>query len=382
MNKSIIHELYTKVGESIWLDNLGRSLIDSGRLKDLIEVGVRGVTTNPTIFDKAIRGSSDYDEYIHQLVSKGLTPSQIYDELTVRDVRDAAEILLPVYTDSRGRDGYVSLEVSPRLAFDREKTVEEAKRLNSKVGYNNVMFKVPATPQGLEAVEELIGEGINVNVTLIFSQQQYIDTVHAYMRGVERMLSRGADVSKVFSVASVFVSRVDTMVDSMLDELITVSPDASHRESLTSLKGKAAVANARIIYRHYREIFLGEEFAELKSKGAGVQKLLWGSTSTKNPSYSDVKYVEELIGKDTINTIPEKTIFAFLDHGRIIEPDYNFTESEKVLELLKEKDINIDQVCSLLMEDGLKAFVKSFESLINSIESKISSRASVKRDNL
>src|SRR3989338_2187121 len=350
-------------GQSVWLDNISRSIIESGRLKDMIGLGLRGMTSNPTIFDKAISSSGDYDETIDSLYNSGKSVFQIYDELTVKDVQDAADIFRPVYNRTHGLDGYVSLEVNPKLAFRAEETVEEACRLFKKVARPNVMFKVPSTDAGFKAMEELIARGININATLIFSLGQYMKTARAFIKGMNRFLEKGGDLKVIRSVASVFVSRVDTLADKMID--------AEGNTGLNLLKGKLAAANSALIYKKYFEIFSGSEFKKLKAKGTNVQRVLWASTSTKNPDYSDIKYVTELIAEGTVNTMPKNTFEAFLDHGIIKENlTSEVSEAEGVIRDLKNSEIDLDSVCAKLLDEGIVSFEKSFESLLSSIEEK------------
>ena len=373
MNKNAIHEL-NAFGQSVWLDDLSRSLIKTGKLKEMIGLGLTGMTSNPTIFDKAISSSADYDEQILGLRRLGKSTFEIYDELTITDVRDAADLLRSVYEETAGRDGYVSLEINPKLADKTKETIVEGKRLHKKVNRPNVMFKVPATEAGFGAIEELTASGINVNITLIFSVRQYVDTTQAYLRGIERFMQDQGDAEKVFSVASVFVSRIDTLTAELLDKLIGREKDQKRKSQALSLKGKAAVANSRLCFRNYLEIFASEDFKELKEGGANIQRLLWGSTSTKNPASSDIKYVAELIGKGTINTMPEKTFYAFLDHGRVKEaliPDT--AAAQESLTRLRNLGISIDEVCLKLLEDGVLAFDKSLDNLLNTIDKKTKS---------
>ncbi len=359
-------------GQSAWLDNISRSLIESGKLNEMIGWGLRGITSNPTIFDKAIRLSSDYDDKIRELSSTGKSTFEIYDDLTVRDVQAAADIFKPVYEKTGGLDGYISLEVNPQLAFKAEKTIEEGKRLYKKVNRPNVMFKVPSTEAGFKAIEELLACGINVNITLIFSVEQYIKTARVFLRGMRRLAQEGGEVSRVRSVASVFVSRLDTATDRILDEQLRKEQDELAKDELQSLKGKAAVANAKLIFHKYLEIFSSGEFKQLEEKGVNPQRVLWGSTSTKNPDYSDIKYVSELIAKDTINTMPQQTFDAFLDHGVVKEAmTADIKEAQNVVRNLKKSEIDINDICAQLLRDGVVAFEKSFESLLNSIEEKV-----------
>ncbi len=370
MAKTKMQEL-ADFGQSIWLDYISRSLIETGKLKSMIAQGLRGMTSNPTIFDKAVSESNDYDRHVAALKKKGKSIFEIYDDLTVKDIQEAADLFKPVYEKTHRGDGYVSLEVNPKLAYNVKETTEEAKRLYKKVNRPNVMFKVPSTDRGFAAIEELLAEGVNINITLIFSLQQYTNTAEAYIKGIDRLLQKGGDASTVCSVASVFVSRVDTLTDKLIDEKLTREGDTAKRARLESLKGKAAVANAAILYKNYRDIFSGEQFMRLHKNGAHVQRLLWGSTSTKNPAYSDIKYVTELIGKHTINTIPEHTLDAFLDHGVVKETlTGDTTEAQEIIDGLRRIGIEIDDVCKKLLEDGVVAFEKSFDSLLNAIEQK------------
>ncbi len=357
-------ERLAEFGQSAWLDNINRSMIESGRLKEMIGLGLRGMTSNPAIFDKSIRLSSDYDKKIEELLSAGRSTFDIYDELTVKDVRDASDIFKEVYDNTGGLDGYVSLEVSPKLAFDVKSTIEDAIRLFKKVDRPNIMFKIPATDEGFSAIEELISLGMNINATLIFSLEQYRKTAHSYIKGLERLLQKDGDLKNVRSVASVFVSRIDTFIDNMIEE-----------NSLpVSLKGKAAIANSKLIFREYLDIFFSEGFNRLKEKGANLQRVLWASTSTKNPDYSDIKYVTELIGKHTVNTLPENTLKAFLEHGKVEEAlDAKASDAQAIISGLKNFGIGIDNVCKLLLKDGIIAFERSFDTLLSSIEAKAGS---------
>jgi transaldolase len=370
MSQTRIEEL-AAAGQSIWLDSISRSMINTGKLQGLIDKGLRGMTSNPTIFDKAISSGTDYEEKIAELHKLGKSTFEIYDDLTVRDIQDAADLFKPVYDKTEGTDGYVSLEINPKLAFQTEETIKEGKRLFEKVNRPNVMFKVPSTKEGFGAIEELLSEGINVNITLLFSLEQYEKTALAYLKGLKRLLDRQGDLSKTASVASVFVSRIDTSVDKKLDELISQQTDDNAKNKLTSLRGKAAVANSKIIFQKYLEIFSGEEFRLLKDKGARVQRPLWGSTGTKDPSYSDIKYVTELIGNPTVNTLPEKTLEAFIDHGTCNETlTQNSQESLDVITSLKDIGIDINTVCAQLLDEGIISFEKSFDSLLKTIDEK------------
>jgi transaldolase len=324
------------------------------------------MTSNPTIFDKAINSGSDYDDHIRELHEKGKSLFEIYDDITIKDIQDAADLFKPTYDTTKGLDGYVSLEINPKLAYDTQETIAEGKRLATKVDRPNVMFKVPATDAGYEAIAALLADGINVNVTLIFSLEQYEKTAAAYRAGIKRLLQNKGDARSVRSVASVFVSRIDTAADKLLDQL--------QEEEAASLKGKAAVANANLIYRAYTEIFSGDAFKEMERQGAAVQRVLWGSTGTKNPAYSDIKYMTELIARDTVNTVPENTLEAFLDHGVVQETiTADADEAQGVIDSLQGLGIDINDVCAKLLEDGVVAFEQSFDSLLNAIEKKTQS---------
>ncbi len=348
-------------GQSIWLDNINRSLLDTGRINKLISLGLRGMTSNPTIFEKAISSSVDYDKEIVRLSRSGKTTFEIYDEITVRDIQDAADALKGVFAKTEGLDGYVSLEINPKLAYNLEETRREGERLYKKVNRPNLMLKVPATKEGLKAVEELTALGMNINATLIFSVEQYVATANAYIKGIKRLADSEPGLSKIRSVASVFISRVDTAADKMLEE--KMGPE--------ELKGKAAVANTQIIYSKYKEIFSSAGFKTLEKGGAHPQRVLWASTSTKNPAYSDTKYVTELIAKDTVNTVPPNTFDAFLDHGVVKEAlTGEAREAQNILFRMKELGIDVDAICEKLLRDGVAAFEKSFDSLLDSIKEK------------
>jgi transaldolase len=359
-------------GQSAWLDNINRAMIKSGKLAEWIEIGIRGMTSNPSIFDKAISKSSDYDEQIKKLKATGKSVFEIYDDLTVRDIKEACDMYRPIYEASDGLDGYVSLEINPKLAFNTDETIAEGKRLSEKVDRVNLMLKVPATEEGFPAVEDLIASGINVNVTLIFSVQQYIRTAEAYIRGVKRFIASTGEPSQVASVASVFVSRVDTSVDKILDAKMAEEGDSEAKQQLAGLRGKAAVANAAMIYAKYLEVVGSEQFVDLKERGVMPQRVLWGSTSTKDPAYSDTKYVTELIAKGTVNTLPDKTFEAFHDHGVVKEAlTSDATGARKVISDLEHLGISIDSVCAELLAEGVASFESAFDSLLGSIESKM-----------
>ena len=351
-----------KLGQSIWLDYIRRSFIESGDLQALIDKGLRGVTSNPSIFEKAIAGSNDYDQQLRRLANTGKSLEEIYEALVIQDIQRAADLLRPVYVQTGGTDGYVSLEASPKLAHDTYGTTNEVRHLFASVDRPNVMIKVPATPEGIPAIEALIGEGINVNVTLIFSLDQYEAVAQAYIAGLEKLAGTGADIGLVASVASFFVSRVDSAVD---QELETVGAAGRH------LQGVTAISNAKVSYARFGEIFSGERWEHLAAQGARVQRLLWGSTSTKNPDYPDTLYVDNLIGSDTVNTLPPRTLRAFLDHGRVAPTLKNdLDKAHSHLLRLAELGIDLDTITQKLLDDGVRAFAKSFEGLISSIAEK------------
>ena len=348
-----------KSGQSIWLDFIQRSLITSGRLKQLVEEGLRGMTSNPTIFHKAIANSSDYDDSIRAVLKSDpdVDTKTLYERLAIEDIQMAADVLRPVYDASDGIDGVVSLEASPDLAYDTDGTITEVRRLWQLVDRPNVMIKVPSTPPGMPVIEKMIAEGININVTLMFSLEHYEAVSHAYIRGIEQ----NPNPERVTSVASFFVSRVDTYADGELERIGT--------EEALALRGKAAVANTKLAYRRFREVFFGDKFAAQRQRGARVQRTLWGSTSTKNPAYSDLLYVEELIGPDTVNTIPMETIDAFNDHGKIRPTlQEGVDEAEQVLIGLKRLGVNLDDITEQLQKDGVKAFADSFDQLLSALE--------------
>jgi transaldolase / glucose-6-phosphate isomerase len=362
-------------GQSVWLDYIRRSLIASGELERLIrDDGLRGVTSNPAIFEKAIIGSNDYSQALKALEPKQLSAEAMYEQLAVRDIQDAADILRRVYEHTKRLDGYVSLEVSPYLAHETQGTITEARRLWKEVGRENVMIKVPATPEEIPAVRQLIGEGINVNVTLLFSLESYEQVAEAYITGLEALAQQGGDLSRVASVASFFISRVDTLVDSLLQARLKTSPSPIDSALLRSLLGKVAIANAKLAYQRYKEIFRGKRWEALAGRGAQTQRVLWASTSTKNPAYRDVVYVEELIGRDTVNTIPPSTYDAFRDHGRArasLEEDIE--AAADTIETLEQAGISMKQVTDKLLQDGLKLFSEAFDKLLNAVDRRCSS---------
>lgn len=350
----------TDLGQSPWLDFIRRGFMDDGSLQSLIDRGLRGVTSNPSIFEKAIAHTSEYDSQLEELVAEGASTHQIYEALVFEDIRNACDLLLPVHEASGGRDGYVSLEVNPGLAQDSEATVQEVLHFHEAVDRPNLMIKIPATEQGYPAIQEMIGRGININITLMFSLDQYEAVAEAYLAGLEQLEGAGGDLSGVASVASFFVSRVDTKVDGLLDE-----------KGETDIRGDAGIANAKMAYQRYLERFSGERWDSLAAKGARVQRLLWGSTSTKDPAYPDTKYVDNLIGPDTVNTLPPQTLEAFVDHGTAARTiDRNLDSARASLERLADLDISLDTVTDELLEEGLESFSKAFDSLMDSVDTK------------
>ena len=351
------------LGQSPWYDNIDRRIIQNGKLENLFDLGITGVTSNPSIFEKAVNGSSVYDSSIKELAKAGKPPDEICDFITIQDIQSAADLLYENYKASGGRDGYVSLEVNPDYAYETDKTIEQAKRIHKDVARPNLMIKVPGTKEGYEAIRVLTREGINVNVTLLFSLNQYEYSARAYIDGIRQRIENGNPAEKVCSVASVFVSRVDTKVDKMLEYI-----------NIDSLKGKIAVANVKMIYQRFKELFYGKDWDGLVSKGADIQRVLWGSTSSKNPAYSDVKYVDELIGKDTINTLPDSTLQAFLEHGNprlTIEEDLD--KARQQLDLLEQQGVDLNIVCDEIQREGVDAFQASFKQLKEAVADKAKS---------
>ncbi len=347
-----------KLGQSIWMDNLSRDIIRSGELKRLIdEDGVVGITTNPSIFEKAISGSAIYDEAIARLLDKA-DPEAIYEALALEDVAAAADILRPVYDRTGGLDGYVSLEVSPFIAHDTEATVKAARRLFGALGRPNVLIKIPATPAGIPAIEESIASGVNVNITLIFALDNYAQVAEAYIKGLERRVAAGQPVDRIASVASFFLSRIDTYVDRELPE---GSP----------LRGKAAIASAKRAYEHFQAVFEGERFAALREAGARVQRVLWASTSTKNPAYPDLHYVDPLIGPHTVNTMPPQTLVAFKDHGTVaLTLAQDIDAAHHVMKRLAEAGVDMKKITQQLQDDGVEAFADAFRKLIDGVRAR------------
>ncbi len=361
--KSRLHKL-SEVGQSVWIDYLSRDLIHEGELERMMrEDAVVGVTSNPTIFQKAISQGSAYDEQLQECAAEGLDPKETFFRLAERDVGDACDLLRKVWDEGKGQDGYVSIEVDPDLAYDTEATFEQAMRLHADIDKPNVFVKIPATQPGLPAIEDAIAKGRSINITLIFSLERYAAVVEAYLRGLERLIAGGGDPSKVASVASFFVSRVDTEADKRLEAI--GSPEA------LALRGKLAIANAKLAYEHYRDSFSGERWDYLASKGATRQRCLWASTSTKNPDYRDVLYVEELIGPETVDTMPQETIEAFQDHGEVAATlQQGVEEAHGLLGELAKVGIDYDDVVATLEAEGVQKFSDSFAELIEGIREK------------
>jgi transaldolase / glucose-6-phosphate isomerase len=360
-----------RYGQSVWLDYIRRNLLTSGELKRLIdEDGLRGMTSNPAIFEKAIAGSTDYTDLLNSLAEKrDLDAKARYEILAIRDIQDAADSLRPVYDGTKRRDGYVSLEVSPYLARDTKGTLEEARRLWKAVGRDNIMIKVPGTAEGIPAFQQLISEGININVTLLFAQEVYEKVAEAYIAGLEQLAGAGGDVSKMASVASFFISRIDTLVDSKVNEKLKAAKDAQQKGLLKSILGKIAIANGKLTYQRYLQIFSGPRWEKLAAKGAQTQRVLWASTSTKNAAYRDVIYVEELIGKDTVNTIPPATLDAFRDHGKLRESLTEDIEgAKKSMADLAKAGISMKEVTDTLTNEGVKLFADAFDKLLAAVE--------------
>jgi transaldolase len=361
MADSRLHQL-SKLGQSVWIDFLSRHLLRSGELARMTEEdAVVGVTSNPTIFQKAIAEGDAYDEQFREVLAEEDDAKEVFLRLAVQDVQDACDLLRPVWDGGRGQDGYVSIEVDPNLASDTQATTDEAQRLHELVDRPNCFVKIPATKAGLPSIEEMIARGRNINVTLIFSLQRYAEVVEAYLRGLERLVDSGGDPTRVASVASFFVSRVDAEADRRLEEV--GAPD--------ELKGKLAVANAKLAYQRYKELFSGGRWDTLSAKGARSQRCLWASTSTKNPDYRDVLYVEELIGPETVNTMPEETIRAFQDHGKVAPTlERDLDEAQRVFDRIAEAGVDYDDVVATLEREGVEKFADSFRELLDGVKAK------------
>lgn len=364
-------------GQSIWMDNLTRDLIQSGELQRLIDdLGICGITTNPAIFAKAISGSSLYDADIEAGIRAGKPIEAIYESLVFDDIRHACDILKPIYDQSHGLDGYVSIEVRPTIAHDTETTIADARRYYQEIGRENVMIKIPGTLSGFTAIEQVIHDGINVNVTLLFSIENYLQAAEAYLRGLEARVADNQSINKLASVASFFLSRIDNQVDQQIDEKIKTDglEDVSLQAQLAEVKGKVAIANAKIAYQKYKEIVGSDRWQKLAEKGANVQRLLWASTSTKNPEYSDVMYVDSLIGAETVNTLPPATIEACADHCNVDDRlELEVKDAYRLIENLKEPgiEIDLDQVMNTVLDEGIDKFVQPYQTVLDSLEAKV-----------
>lgn len=372
MGKNPVYQI-ENFGQSIWYDNIERSILTSGKLEKMVEEdGISGVTSNPTIFEKAITQSSDYDPEIKEMAGENKTAEEVYESLTIKDVTLAADILYEIYKETERKDGYVSIEVPPEYAYDIEETINEAQKLFMRIGRENIMIKVPATKEGAEAIERLIAKGININATLVFSLSHYENVARAYIKGLEEFSREGGDLRRVASVASLFVSRIDTLADKEISSRIESEKDPERKRDLQELVGKAAIANSQKVYQKFKEIFFQEKFKDLEKREARVQRPLWASTSTKNPDYSDVKYVEELIGPHTVNTIPQVTLDAFRDHGKPrLSLEENLGVVEEVLSRMERAGVDLDGVCETLQRKGVDAFEKSFQNLLSTLKEKM-----------
>jgi transaldolase len=358
-----LHDLSTQQGQSPWLDNLRRDWIEDGTLQDWIERGVRGVTSNPTIFQKAMTAGDAYDEQLRALVRSGASIDDAYWAMVERDISDALRLLRPVFDESGGTDGFVSLELAPDRARDTEGSVDDALRFHRQIDEPNLMIKIPGTVEGIPAVQAVLGAGRNVNITLLFSIERYTSVMEAYLAGLESFAAAGGDLSTVHSVASFFLSRVDTEVDRRLEVIGT--------EEALRLRGRAAVAQAQLAYRRFRDVFNGARWRALAAKGATLQRPLWASTSTKNPAYDDLLYVNTLIGPDTVNTMPDSTVDAFLDHGTVARTvDADPAAAAATLAALGDVGVDLDDVAEVLEEQGVAAFAKSFDELIGALDAK------------
>lgn len=382
MAENRIKELFAREGQSAWQDDISRDMLNQGAIATAIDVtGIRGLTSNPTIFEKAIASGSAYDEEIASLLEQDLETADIFEAVAVRDIRQTCDLFGPLYDASNGGDGFVSIEVSPLGARDANRTRDDARRLWKAVDRPNLMVKIPGTIEGTPVIQEMLEEGININVTLLFSIEAYERVANAYINALAARQAKGLPVDRIASVASFFVSRVDSLIDKQLDEKIAGSDDAEQKAWLASLKGKAAVANAKIAYQSFERLFSGSQWDELAAAGASVQRPLWASTSVKNPDYPDTMYVDDLIGPHTVNTMPRPTITAFLDHGTVARTiDKNVEEGLAVMADLARAGIDIDAVTNQLEEEGIAAFAKSFDSLLSGVASKRSQLAGAAAD--
>lgn len=377
MATTTIMQLHTQEDQSVWQDDISREMLTSGALeKSINEIGIRGLTSNPTIFEKAIAGGTAYDEAISELVRDGVDAHGIFESVAIKDIQDACDLFRPIYDSSNGADGFVSIEVSPGAARDADLTRREAKHLWEAVNRPNVMIKIPGTAEGVAVIKEMLALGININITLLFSIANYEQVALAYIEALEERMAAGKPVDKVASVASFFVSRVDSAVDKELDARIEAASDEATKAKLRGLKGKAAVANAKLAYVRFQELFNSDRFAPLRAAGAKVQRPLWASTSVKNPEYRDVLYVEELIGPETVNTMPRPTITAFLDHGVVARTvDKDIPAARQVMADLAEAGIDLDAITARLEEEGIASFTTSYEALLAGVEAKRSQLA-------
>lgn len=371
-DRSALHDLHA-LGQSVWLDYIRRGILDNGELEEMIRrYDLRGVTSNPSIFEQAIGDSDDYDDAFDMLAADQADATEAYEALAVEDITRACDLFRGVYDESNGTDGFVSLEVSPELAHDEAGTLDEARRLWKAVNRPNLMIKVPGTDAGLPVIEQLLAEGMNVNITLLFSVQNHEQVMEAFLRALERRLERGEPLERVASVASFFVSRVDSAVDAQLNKLAEAATDDAQKQRILSLRGKAAVANAKLAYRRFQEVFSGPRWEKLAAAGAQVQRPLWASTSTKNPDYRDVIYVEELIGDHTVNTMPLATVEAFADHGVAkTTVDQGVEQARADIAALRELGVDLDEVTDQLQREGVEKFTKSFRELLQSIDAKL-----------
>ena len=371
--KNPLHAL-KQAGQSFWLDYIHRKLLQSGELRRLAEQdGLSGVTSNPTIFEKAISESPEYGESFARLRSRGASVAQAYEALVTEDITAACDVLRPTFDETGGADGFVSVEVSPLIAHDTEATVREVRQWCDRIGRPNVMVKIPGTPEGVPAIEAMLAEGRNINITLLFSVQAHAQVAEAYLRALERRVSAGQPVDQLASVASFFVSRIDTETDNRLEAKVTGTSDAAERQMLQSLMGKAAIANAKHAYRMFRELFSGARFKALAAEGARVQRPLWGSSSTKNPAYPDLLYVEALVGPDTVDTMTPQTIDAFRDHGKVNPRAVmeGLDEADAVIARLARAGISIDDVTQRVLDAGVKSFSDSYHQLLAAIERRL-----------
>jgi transaldolase len=371
MSSNPLRDLHS-LGQSVWFDYIRRRDILSGHIKELIDNdGVTGITSNPSIFEKAIAGSDDYDTAIRKLVAAGVATPLIFESLEVEDIQNAADLFRPTYDSTEARDGYVSIEVAPTLARDTQGTIAEARRLWSKVNRPNILVKVPGTAEGLPAIQKLLGEGININVTLLFAIPRYEEVALAYLAGLEDLDRSGKPINRISSVASFFVSRIDVMVDAQLETRKATAKDATEIERLDWLEGKTAIANAKLAYVKFKEIFAGPRYKALEKKGARVQRMLWASTGTKNPKYSDTLYIDTLIGPDTINTMPVASLEAYRDHGKPASRiEQGVDESRKVMQLLQEEGIDVAADTAKLEQQGVESFTNDYNKLLAALDEK------------